>query len=896
MSRATGDAAMREKVVRLFTEWAKTVKPDGNCGMTHYPCEKLVGGLVDSRPREQPMKEIICTSFAKGLLEKSLGLRRQPWRSAPVLGRSNIGKAAGVDFSSATHSLTLLRRGTGALRWRTFQTGSTTPIKLSIVLLAFGLLTGIGPERAKAQSQQRGAGTGTGANLVFKSQIAPHWFQSDTCFWYRNDLRGGAKEFILVNAGKGAREKAFDHARLAAALTKAAGTEYQPDHLPFDDIEVADDLKAILFQAGDASWRCDLPSYTISRSARPPAIAAVAQSARQVAFEEITPETEADGTNLAKDPPLYDDSPSPDGKWTALIKEHNVFIRGSDGQEVQLSRDGVAGNSYGRLSWSPDSKTIVASKIEPAEYKSVYQIQSSPPGGGRANLRTRNYPLPGDQYTTYELWVFDVENRKGAKVEAERVDFYGPPKPRWSKDGKRFLFQKTDRGHQRFRVFEVKAQTGNTRTILDDKSDTFISTTYDSFIYYTEGNNEIIYASERDGWKHLYLIDVAGGKIKNQITKGPWVMRGVTRVDEVNRQVWFRGSGRNPDQDPYLVHHYRVNFDGTGLIALTEGNGNHTVHYSPDERYLIDTYSRVDAAPVNELRRVSDGKLVCQLEAADISELKSSGWEPPEVFVAKGRDDKTDIWGIIVRPRNFDPNKEYPILEDIYAGPHDSFVPKSFNASSRYSALTDLGFLVVKMDGMGTANRSKAFHDVCWHDLADAGLPDRIRWIKAAAGKYPCLDLTRVGIYGTSAGAQNAAGAVLFHPEFYKAAVANCGCHDNRMDKASWNEQWMGYPVGPWYAASSNIENAAKLRGNLFLIVGELDNNVPPENTLRFADALIKAGKDFDLLVVPNGGHGAGNARAYVQRRLQDFFVRHLQGIEPPDRNGTGGEGRQMKL
>jgi dipeptidyl aminopeptidase/acylaminoacyl peptidase len=896
MSRATGDAAMREKVVRLFTEWAKTVKPDGNCGMTHYPCEKLVGGLVDSRPREQPMKEIICTSFAKGLLEKSLGLRRQPWRSAPVLGRSNIGKAAGVDFSSATHSLTLLRRGTGALRWRTFQTGSTTPIKLSIVLLAFGLLTGIGPERAKAQSQQRGAGTGTGANLVFKSQIAPHWFQSDTCFWYRNDLRGGAKEFILVNAGKGAREKAFDHARLAAALTQAAGTEYQPDHLPFDDIEVADDLKAILFQAGDASWRCDLPSYTISRSARPPAIAAVAQSARQVAFEEITPETEADGTNLAKDPPLYDDSPSPDGKWTALIKEHNVFIRGSDGQEVQLSRDGVAGNSYGRLSWSPDSKTIVASKIEPAEYKSVYQIQSSPPGGGRANLRTRNYPLPGDQYTTYELWVFDVENRKGAKVEAERVDFYGPPKPRWSKDGKRFLFQKTDRGHQRFRVFEVKAQTGNTRTILDDKSDTFISTTYDSFIYYTEGNNEIIYASERDGWKHLYLIDVAGGKIKNQITKGPWVMRGVTRVDEVNRQVWFRGSGRNPDQDPYLVHHYRVNFDGTGLIALTEGNGNHTVHYSPDERYLIDTYSRVDAAPVNELRRVSDGKLVCQLEAADISELKSSGWEPPEVFVAKGRDDKTDIWGIIVRPRNFDPNKEYPILEDIYAGPHDSFVPKSFNASSRYSALTDLGFIVVKMDGMGTANRSKAFHDVCWHDLADAGLPDRIRWIKAAAGKYPCLDLTRVGIYGTSAGAQNAAGAVLFHPEFYKAAVANCGCHDNRMDKASWNEQWMGYPVGPWYAASSNIENAAKLRGNLFLIVGELDNNVPPENTLRFADALIKAGKDFDLLVVPNGGHGAGNARAYVQRRLQDFFVRHLQGIEPPDRNGTGGEGRQMKL
>jgi dipeptidyl aminopeptidase/acylaminoacyl peptidase len=767
-----------------------------------------------------------------------------------------------------------------------------TPIKLGVMLLVFGLVMGIGPARAKAQSQQRGVGPGPGANLVFKSQIAPHWFQNDTCFWYRNDLRGGAKEFVLVNAVNATRDKAFDHAKLAAALTRAAGTEYQPDHLPFNDIEVSDDLQAILFQVGDTAWRCDLPSCTISRSARPPVIAAVAQPARQAVFEEITPETEADGTNLAKDPPLYEDSPSPDGRWTAFIKGNNIFIRGSDGQEVQLSRDGVAGNSYGRLSWSQDSKTIVASKIEPAEYKSVYHIQSSPPGGGRAILQTRSYPLPGDKYTTYELWVFDVENRNGAKVETERVDFYGPPKPRWSKDGKRFLFQKTDRGHQRFRVFEVEAQTGRTRTILDDKSDTFINTTYDSFIYYTEGNNEIIYASERDGWKHLYLIDVAAGKIKNQITQGPWVMRGVTRVDEVNRQIWFRGSGRNSDQDPYLVQYYRVNFDGTGLTALTEGNGNHTVRYSPDEKYLIDTYSRVDMPPVNELRRVSDGKLICQLETADISELKASGWEPPEVFVAKGRDDKTDIWGIIVRPRNFDPNKRYPILEDIYAGPHDSFVPKSFNAANRYSALTELGFIVVKMDGMGTANRSKAFHDVCWHDLADAGFPDRIRWIKAAAEKYPCMDITRVGVYGTSAGAQNAAGAVLFHPEFYKAAVANCGCHDNRMDKASWNEQWMGYPVGPWYAASSNIENAAKLRGNLFLIVGELDNNVPPENTLRFADALIKAGKDFDLLVVPNGGHGAGNARAYVQRRLQDFFVRHLQGIEPPDRNGVGGEGR----
>jgi dipeptidyl aminopeptidase/acylaminoacyl peptidase len=354
-------------------------------------------------------------------------------------------------------------------------------------------------------------------------------------------------------------------------------------------------------------------------------------------------------------------------------------------------------------------------------------------------------------------------------------------------------------------------------------------------------------------------------------------------VDEEKRQIWFRGSGKNPGEDPYLIHYYRVNFDGTGLVALTEGNGNHSVQYSPDEKYLIDTYSRVDMPPAHTLRRVSDGKLVCKLEEADISELKERGWEAPEVFVAKGRDGQTDIWGIITRPRNFDPNKKYPVIESIYAGPHSSYVPKTFSAARRWASLNDLGFIVVQMDGMGTANRSKAFHDVCWHDLADAGFPDRILWHQAAAKKYPYYDITRVGIYGGSAGGQNSAGALFFHPEFYKVAVSSCGCHDNRMDKASWNEQWMGYPVGPHYAASSNIENANHLRGKLLLIVGELDMNVPPESTYRLTDALIKAGKDFDLLVVPGMGHGSGGA--YGERRRNDFFVRNLLGTEPPDRN-----------
>jgi dipeptidyl aminopeptidase/acylaminoacyl peptidase len=283
---------------------------------------------------------------------------------------------------------------------------------------------------------------------------------------------------------------------------------------------------------------------------------------------------------------------------------------------------------------------------------------------------------------------------------------------------------------------------------------------------------------------------------------------------------------------------------------------------------------------------------VCKLEEADISELKSGGhsppfaggWVAPEVFVAKGRDGTTDIWGVICRPKDFDPAKKYPVIEQIYAGPQGSYAPKSFSPQRRYAALNDLGFVVVQMDGMGTANRSKAFHDVCWKNLKDAGLPDRILWHQAVAAKYPCNDISRVGIYGGSAGGQNSTGALLFHPDFYKVGVSGCGCHDNRMDKASWNEQWMGYPVGPQYAKSSNVDNAAKLRGKLMLIVGEMDTNVPTESTFRLADALIKAEKDFDLVVVPGAGHGMGGA--YGTRRMHDFFVRHLLGVEPPDRNG----------
>ncbi len=712
---------------------------------------------------------------------------------------------------------------------------------------------------------------------MYRSRVEPHWFADNAQFWYRNDLRDGAKEFILVKADEGRRAPAFDHAKLAAALSRETGQDFTANRLPFAELQFLKGGNAICFSAADRTWKCNLETYECS------AVAAD-DAEKDQPFESSS----AARSRRRSRPPS--NSSSPDGQWSAFIKQDNVFIRsGSDGREYRLTEDGSTNNAYGLLEWSPDSTVLTAWRVEAGDRKEVYVIQSSPPGGGRAKLRSRLYALPGDKYPHYEPSLFAVSDRRQIKPAVDRFEHeWETPRLHWRRDRTHFTYEQVDRGHQRLRVIDVDIHTGTVRNVIDERSKTFIWTAHTenlglNLVNWLDQTDEIIYASETDGWRHLYLYDVQEAKLKGQITNGPWVVRAIDRIDEEKRQIWFQAGGKNSDQDPYFIHYYRVNFDGSELVALTEANGSHRVQFSPDRKYLIDTYSRVDLPPLNELRRTSDGRLVCALETADIADLKTNGWSTPEVFVAAGRDGTTPIWGIICRPRDFDPRKKYPVIESIYAGPQGSFVPKTFSPTRRFAALTDLGFIVVQIDGMGTANRSKAFHDVCWKNLKDAGFADRILWHQAVAAKYPYYDLTRVGIFGTSAGGQSAAGALLFHPEFYRAAVANSGCHDNRMDKASWNEQWMGYPVGPQYAECSNIENAARLRGSLFLIVGELDDNVPPESTLRFVDALIRAGKDFDLLVVPNGGHGAGGA--YGQRRLQDFFVRHLLGVEPPNRN-----------
>jgi dipeptidyl-peptidase-4 len=599
--------------------------------------------------------------------------------------------------------------------------------------------------------------------------------------------------------------------------------------------------------------------------------------------------TEAPGLILARrgvraEPPPEGPPPgqSPNGQWSVWFRDHQVIRSGADGTETALTTDGNAADSYtGPVMWSPDSSRFVVMRTRPGDRRTVHIVESSPEDRLEPRLISFDYLKPGDAVDAQRPRLFDAA--AGRLIEPDDRFIEQPwdvGDIQWTPDSSSFSYLYNARGHQTARLIAVDATNGAARVIVEETTPTFIDWTNKLWHHHLHATGEVLWMSERSGWNHLYLIDAATGVVRNPVTSGEWVVRSVERVDEAGRQVWLRVMGVRPGEDPYHIHHARVNLDGTGFTLLTEGDGTHRVAFSPDGEHLVDTWSRVDLAPVTEIRRASDGTRVAVLAEADVSPLVEAGWNPPERFVAKGRDGVTDIWGFIQKPSNFDPSRSYPVIESIYAGPHGQHVPKSFAVWSESRSLAELGFVVVHIDGMGTNWRSKAFHDVAFKNLRDAGFPDRIAWMKAAAAERPWMDLNRVGIYGVSAGGQNALGALLFHGDFYKAAVADCGCHDNRMDKIWWNEQWMGWPVDESYAASSNAEHAANLTGKLLLTVGELDQNVDPASTMQVVDALIKADKDFELIVFPGLGHGTIGS-PYGQRRVRDFFVRSLHGTEP---------------
>ena len=710
------------------------------------------------------------------------------------------------------------------------------------------------------------------AKHVLYAGVVPHWVDQTSAFWYVRQTEKG-KEYVKVDAASKKRTALFDQQKMAAALTEKAGREINAYNLPLQNCRLNISLDTLRFQLDGKFWAYSIKNNRLLDEG------AIPLRGKERHWMEVDDEKEGRPVT------------SPDGKWTAFIKNDNVYVREvATGKEKQLSQDGTLSNYYSSyIQWSPDSKSVVSCRIRPVEKRYVYYVESSPADQAQPKLHKQEYAKPGDELRFKVPCIFEVESGRRLIPSTELFSHqYELSGPMWNADSKAITFEYNERGHKVYRVLEMSAVDGSVRTLIEEKEEKYVNYPRIYRNYLSDGKR-IIWSSERDNYNHLYLYDRATGKPLNQITKGEWYVRGVQHVDEANEVIYFSANGMKKGEDPYLIHYYKINFDGSNLVELTPEEGMHQCWYSSDYKYLVDVYSKVDQAPIAVLRDAKNGKIRMQLDKADISALLANGWKAPEVFSAKGRDGKTDMWGVIYRPSNFDPSKKYPVIEYIYSGPGDQYVPKTFSSYNWWmTSLAELGFIVVQVDGMTTSFRSKEFEEVCYKNLKDAGLPDHIAWIKAAAQKYPYMDIDRVGIFGCSAGGQESTGAVLFHPEFYKAAYSACGCHDNRMDKIWWNELWMGYPVDESYSACSNVDNAHLLSRPLMLVVGELDDNVDPASTMQVVNALIKANKDFELVVIPGAHHTMGED--FGEHKRYDFFVRHLMGITPPswDKVKTG--------
>ncbi|XCF07790.1 DPP IV N-terminal domain-containing protein [Tamlana crocina] len=701
---------------------------------------------------------------------------------------------------------------------------------------------------------------------VFNTPSRFHWMPNNT-LWYVNNAKTG-DVYYRVDANTNTQNIFFDHTKMAEAISSATENNADANKLNLSDLNFNQDSNTLKFKFKNLQLSCNLNDYKIT------------------VLDTVTNNNRSRGRGYWGN--RFDETQgkpveSPDKSMVAFIKNHNLYIKDQKtNKETQLSYDGSKGNYYSSyIKWSPDGKKIMAYKVKPGDEREIYFVESSPKNQLQPILQKRDYLKPGDELPFKSPQLFHVESKKHISIPtSEFSSQYSLNRIDWRKNSSAFTFEYNQRGHQAYKIIEVDANTGKVNVLINETSKTFIDYSSKKYRYDVNDGESIVWMSERDGWNHIYLYN-NDGTLKKQLTKGNWVVRKVVHVNEKNQEIYFTASGLDKNQDPYFIHYCKVGFDGKKIQRLTSENGNHSLTFSDDYSYYIDQYSRVDMPAVTVLKSTKNAKTLVDLQKGDHSALINTGWIAPEAFTAKGRDGKTDIWGMIVRPTTFDENHNYPIIEYIYAGPHNSFVPKDFHAYYRsMSALAELGFIVVQIDGMGTSNRSKAFHDICWQNLKDGGFPDRKLWMKAAAKKYPYMNVDKVGIHGTSAGGQNAGAALVFNSDFYDVAVASCGCHDNRMDKMWWNEQFMGYPIGPHYEACSNVVNAHQLDGNLMLILGEVDDNVDPATTMQFANALIKANKDFELVTVPGMAHSSGGA--FGERKRKDFFVKHLLNVMPP--------------
>lgn len=742
-------------------------------------------------------------------------------------------------------------------------------------------------------------------NLVFRDRIKPTWLPGGQSFWYRVQTASKQHEFVLINATTGERRTAKDLPSLGLPSEESKTSTLKINLRPTSRTGEDSGLKFInqLKTDVDLFWINTKGEHVPYGSVR-------AESEREqhthdghvwllttrtgghLAVIEASASIQTiiiDGTGIASKTPPPAKMPrpgveSPDGKWTVTIDQGRVMLRDlatGKARHLKTSLDGTA-PFHGRAVWAPNSSAFVVSSAAEVPQRRVTIVSSLPKGQLQPTLKEFDYTKPGDPLPQPAPVIFRLTSNGHEPLQVKTDLFQNPFTEKstldfhWSPDSKEFFFPYNQRGHQLYRIIAVNAASGTARVVVEEPSKTFIDYTRKTWRHWLDKTHELLWMSERDGWCHLWLYDTQTAQVKNQVTRGNWPVREVVHVDESKREFWFMASGLKAGEDPYHLHLCRVKFDGSVFQQLTEGDGNHHIEFSPTREFFIDTWSRVDHPQVHELRRSSDGSLVTTLEKGDASALLAAGWTLPERFIAKGRDAKTNIHGILIKPSHFDPAKKYPVVEEVYAGPHSAFVPKDFDRLVRLHQLAELGFIIVKADGMGTNHRGKTFHDVCWKNLKDAGFPDRIAWIKAAASTRPWMDLTRVAIYGGSAGGQSAMRALLDHNTFYHVAIADCGCHDNRMDKIWWNEQWMGWPVDDSYARSSNADDAHKLEGHLLLIVGELDTNVDPASTTQVVGALQKAGKTFDYMPIINTGHGAAET-PYGSKLRMDFLVRHLK-------------------
>ncbi|MFN0112006.1 MAG: DPP IV N-terminal domain-containing protein [Blastocatellia bacterium] len=730
------------------------------------------------------------------------------------------------------------------------------------------------------------------APLVLRAGVRPTWLP-DGRFWYRVTTETGA-EFVLVDPARGTRGPAFDHAKLAAALSTAAGAKYEATKLPFQQIEFSADGKTITFSVEQQRFTCDLQSYQCQAAAGNGGNRGNALRGGRFGADAM--------------------STSPDGKRTAFIRDYNLWVRDlATGKETQLTTDGVKDFGYATnnagwtksdspvLMWSPDSKKIATFQHDARGVGEMYLANTQL---GHPKLEAWKYPLPGDEKIfMIERVVIDVEAAKVIRLKMpadphrsslnDHVVVSGTwADVQWSADNAQLAFVSASRDRKEVKLRLANPLTGDVRDVLEEKVDTFFESSAASSSgrvnwRYLSTSNEVLWYSQRDDWGQLYLYDAQTGKLKNQITTGAGNVTQLLRVDEKNRQLYFLGVGKEKGRDPYFRHFYRIGFDGKGLKLLTPEDADHDIALSPSGSFFTDSYSKPDAPPIAVLRD-AEGKSVLTLEKADITRLLAAGWKAPQPITVKARDGVTDLYGLMFVPTKLDPGKKYPIINNLYPGPQTGSVRgRGFSAErGDQQALAELGFVVVQIDGMGTPWRSKKFHTAWYGNMGDNTLPDQVTAMKQLAQRHSWIDIERAGIYGHSGGGNATATALFNYPDFFKVGVAQAGNHDNRLYEDDWGEKWQGLlvrnPDGTTnYDNQSNPAIAKNLKGKLLLAHGTMDNNVPVYSTLLVVDALIKANKDFDLIMFPNRGHGFGN-EPYMVRRRWDYFVKHLLGAEPP--------------